>query len=188
MPSCLFYDVKVSNSLTRVCWWWGQGIFSPWVYFPLSCPIWILDPACSAWERHFISGALITSELIFKAWVMRRDRSEVPGSVPSLDAPWSTLFLPTPMPQWLVGVRVGQSHSKTSLLSNQFSSHWAFLSRWLIRKPQGLPHVRPPHVRWLAALYGLWFRHHLGVSFSVDCRFHIRLFSSQYYFQGDCSP
>lgn len=30
-------------------------------------------------------------------------------------------------------------------------------------------------------------RHRSGASFSVDCRFHIRLFSSQYYSQGDHS-
>lgn len=34
---------------------------------------------------------------------------------------------------------------------------------------------------------GAGLRHRSGAFFSVDCRFHIRLFSSQYYSQGDHS-
>ena len=43
-----------------------------------------------------------------------------------------------------------------------------------------LPRVCPPHVRWVAPLYGLWLRHSSGPLFLCGFQVCIRLFNSQH--------
>lgn len=148
----------------------AKRFFPPWVCFPLSCPNWTPDPVCLVWERHFISGALITSELIFKAWEMRKDRSYALGSV-------SRLHHPPPLYWRLWESRLVKAWIKhLSPLITELSFH-----QGLIRTPGGMGGSRPLmsvlHLCWLATLCVLWLRY--PWDFCVCFRFPIRLLSSQ---------
>lgn len=147
MPPFVYSTMLRYQILQLLCVRVEAEEFFPPSLFSTVLSKWDTRSCCLAWEKHFISGALITSELIFKAWVMRRDCSWVPGSVPSLEHP--PLLLSTEGSRGHPTVTGGDQSSSEpwvkSLFYNPGCIYWDLPQR-LIRNPQGVGYLASIHV------------------------------------------